>query len=157
MIKRYESGGSVDLKDPLILIPEGKYICEYLHYDTHRGSSMAKPKIRLAFMVLRPEAHFGIPLYRYYNLETAKPPFGLGGDFTLSGKGTLYREYCRFFGAPKRSDRLALRKNFRRFHWTCGVRTVIHDFHDNEIPVDARYSVIDTLLPYRASGEEPED
>jgi len=149
-----EAGGSIDPRFPHVLIPDGKYVCKYLRYETRSGSVIVKPKLWLLFMVIQPGDRFGTPLYRYYNLQTAKPPFGPGGDFTLSPKGQFYRDYCKFFGPPKRSDRLAIGKNFKQYDWTCSVRTVSRDFFDKEIPPDARYSVIDDLLPYRRSGDD---
>jgi hypothetical protein len=152
-----EAGGSIDPRFPHIQIPEGKYICKYLRYETRPASGVVTPKLNLHFMVVQRGELFGVPLYRYYNLVTAKPPFGPGGSFTISPRGQFYRDYCRYFGAPKRTDRFAISKNFKQFDWTCTVRTVSRDFFDNEITPDARYSVIDDLLPYRRSGDDADE
>ena len=72
------------------LIPDGTYTVQYTHYET--GGGWKSYKVMAHFAVVNGE-YAGTPLTRYYNVEKLESRPGKNGEYSVSDRRLLVREF----------------------------------------------------------------
>ena len=129
--------------DPLVLVPEGDYIVQYLTYRTSK--SFGQPKVEVTFIIDKPKEHRAVCLERFYNVDKLTGPEKAKGRFKPSRRGHLMREYTALVGPPSRNDRMSFRK-LKGLMILAKVVTVKVDSNKNPLPKGSRYSKIEKLI-----------
>ncbi|MCR9258327.1 MAG: hypothetical protein NXH95_01290 [Pseudomonadaceae bacterium] len=130
-------------------IPEGEYTLKYLDYRT--VNAWNTPRVVVRFSVIDYGEHFETVVERWYRVSehTSKPKCKKSGDFKVTRKSDLFREYTTLFGSPGRNDRISFVR-LKNKRVVAQVRTVTEGVDRNGKPYkldeSAQYSVVGRLL-----------
>lgn len=97
-----EGGG--EISGALVLVPDGEYELRYMYYKT--AYFMDQAKVIVYCVIIEPEYYAGLPIERFYNVDTLTGPAKKYGNFKTSPYRDIYREIDGLLGPPGRTDRL---------------------------------------------------
>jgi len=142
VIDLQESAGGVII-NPSVVVPDGLYELSYRYYRT--STFMDQPKVEVHFGITYPEEFAGLPLVRYYNVDSLNGRQKPYGDFDVGGLRDLAVEYRQILGSIGRLDRVSL-CGYRNVPILGRTRTVSHGRRRRELSESCRYSIVAELI-----------
>ncbi|RDH82691.1 MAG: hypothetical protein DIZ80_10450 [endosymbiont of Galathealinum brachiosum] len=138
-----DMGIITDEKPPLI--KPGVYELAFVEYQTALMFGRAS-KLIMKFRIVSLGEHFGVELFRYYNIQNFCGKPGRSGKFKAGWKSDFAREYASLFEElPNRTDRFSM-SLYKEKIIRGRVTTVKQGSRQRKLHNVCQYSVINELM-----------
>jgi len=129
------------------LLPDGKYLVNYMHHETKKVFRTSK--VFVHFKIVEPGEYMGVHLFRAYRVSEIIGKEGKNGRFRLISRTDLFLTLCNLSNKKLRPDQISIRP-LKNSIILASVRTVIKDYNQRALAECLRYSVVDELISIEA-------
>ena len=140
-VETKEGGGHII--GSCIAVPEGRYELRYMSYRT--GYFRDQAKVTVYFAIISPEDYAGVTVERFYNVDELKGRPRKYGNFNVSARRTLVREFSSLLGQPSRLDRISFVR-LRDKRIVGEVETVTTNYEKRALSLNSQYSRVARLI-----------